>query len=269
MKETRRLRIKDKVFAKADIRRIAQVLLDKYQSTQEGEEDVYHLSSISVQLSCADDTSYESESIELFEDGGFIDIKKTDSIQMTFHNYALEQSIDFSIQHGGYRSSLIVRGNDKNWVNGTFTTLKEIVDSVKPQDNWILRHKTLFLHLIAIGTGSLIYLVLDALIYRHIQPIQNPSGFAKAVRDLLRAIPWLVYLIEWVLRWFMGIMNAAFPLRKWFLDLWPEIEFNFGPEHLNLEKARRERVWAVLLIIIFPVAIEIIGDILSGLRNGL
>ena len=266
-KETRRLTVKNKVFTKADVQRLARFFSSEYEAVRDSEQSSAHYCALTFQVDCADGTSYESESVELLEDEGPIDIKKTNSLQMTLHT--LDQKVDFSIREGRYsEGSLIVRGCDKHWVNGTFSTLEDIIDSVKPQDNWILRHRTSSLHLIALGTGSLIFLLLDALVYPHIPPIENPSDSIQALRDYIWATPWFAFLFAWFLRWFMGISVLAFHLRSWLLDLWPQIEFDFGPEHMNLEVARRAKVVAVFSIVIIPIAIAIVPDILNTLTIG-
>lgn len=257
MKETRQIVIKKKIFTKSDILNIGQILLNEYNSAQKKE----HHSSVAFKLNCSDGTSYESESYELFENGSIIDIKKINSLEMSFSNYKLESYINFSITHGNeYGNHLIVRGNDRNWVDGLFTRLKEIINSVKPQNHWILKYKTLILHLIALGVGVIIYSILNFLLYRHIQPIKNPSDTVQAIRTFFITNPFFVYLIDWFLRWFMGI-PWAISIRSWLLNLWPVIEFDFGPEHMKVEKNRRFRIALIFSSVVIPIFLSILYDI--------
>ena len=162
---------------------------------------------------------------------------------------------------GNHDNDLSVRGTEKNWVQGTFTDLQEIIESVKPQDNFILRHKGVILHVISIGIGSLVYLILNFLIYDRIKPIQNPSEFLIGIRDFFRTNLWAYYLLEIFLRWSNGLVFAYY-IRKWLVKLWPEIEFDFGPDHMNILKVRRQRIWSVSSLVIIPVLIDIFLNLL-------
>jgi len=58
----------------------------------------------------------------------------------------------------------------------------------------------------------------------------------------------------------MGIPWAS-EVRRWLLNLWPEIELDFGPEHLKVEKLRRLRISIVFSIAIIPIILTIVYDI--------
>lgn len=257
MRETRHLDIKKKIFTKSNILNIGRVFLNEYQSAQQAGNH----SSVTFKINCTDGTSYESESIGLFEEGNVIDLKRTSSLEITFYDYKLDRYINISIIHGGeYNNHLIIRGDEQNWVNGVFIRLKEIIVSIKPQDNCIIKHKTLILHIIALGIGTIIYSALWFILYRHLEPIKNPSETVKAIRIFLKTNPLFSYLLDWFLRWFMGIPWAS-EARRWLLNLWPEIEFDFGPEHLKVEKLRRLRISIVFSIAIIPIILAIVYDI--------
>ncbi len=258
MKETRRLEIKKKIFAKVDILNIGRLFLHEYESARETKNG----SSITFEISCVDGTSYESESIELFDEGGIIDLKRINSFEMTFYHYTLDRRMNISAVHGGYRDYLLVRGCDQNWVNGIFTKLKEIIDSIRPQDNWIIRYRTLVLHIIALGVGRIFYSLLWLILYQHIEPSENPSETVKTIRSFFTTYPYLVYLINWFLIWVMGI-PWAYMIRSWLLDLWPGIEFDFGPEHMKVEKLRRLRISMVCTVGIIPIVLAIGYDLLK------
>jgi hypothetical protein len=262
-KEARSVKITWRVFTKTDIRRIAKVLNEAFQNAKKNK----HHSSIAFRLYCQGGISYESDSINILDDGGPLDIKRTQTIQITFYDYETERNIDFSIREGNYYGGeLSVRGTDKNWVQGNFTTLQEIIDSIKPQENVILKYKNIVFHIIAFGTGSLFYLLLNFLIFQHI-PIPNrtieiSSEFLKSVFLFLKANLWILYLILVFLLWFEGVVTFAYPLHKWLLELWPEIEFDFGPDHLNKNKIRRQRIWIVASLVIIPIAVNIFTNFL-------
>ncbi len=258
-REKRSLVISWRIFTKKDIRLLAQRLNNEYKEAQKKK----HHSSVTFQLKCLGGISYESDSVEIYDDGGPIDLKKTEVIQMTFYDYVLDRYIDVLIKAGNYAGELSIRGTDKNWVHGNFTNLLEIIESIKPQDNLFLKYKDVILHLIAIGIGSSFYLA-DSLIFRNIPivPINSISEAILPFIGFLQRNNWAAYLFILFLLWCAGIFTFAFPIRNWFLDLWPNIEFDFGPQHLNLQKKRRERIWILATLIILPIVVNIVTSLI-------
>jgi len=260
LKETRRFYIKQKIFKKTDFLNIGKIFHKEYNLAQKDNNN----SSISFRVDCIDGTSYESESLELFDDGSILDQKKAKFIEISFHNYTLDQYMNISVVHGGgYGDNLIIRGVDSTWVNGIFTRLKEIIDCLKPQDNFLIRHKTALLHIIALSIGKIFFLLISlALDYVHIEPIKNPSEILQKIRLFFATYPYFINLIEWFCSWLMGI-GSAYAIRTWLLKLWPDIEFDLGPEHLKIEKLRRMRIAIVFSIGIIPFCISIIYDLVK------
>jgi len=258
MKESRRLKIESKVFEKKNILSLAEKLKSEYIEAQKQGDN----SSLTYQIACSDNTTYESETLDLFDDEGIIDIKRSTAIEMTYWNHTQDKHINISLVHGGgYSDGAIIRGCNKDWVRGVFTDIKEKFDSIKPQANWILKHKTLLLHLLALGAGVVTYFVIWLIFYRNIEPIENPSEQVKAIRLFFKARPLIAGLLNWFLFWVMGIGTWAFPVWSWLLKLWPTVEFDFGPEHMKLEKQRRIRTILVFSIIIIPTFLAIAYDV--------
>jgi hypothetical protein len=145
---------------------------------------------------------------------------------MTFYDYEMAGYIDVSLREGNYDNDLSVTGAEKNWVQGTFTNLQEIIESVRPQDNFILKNRGIILHVISIGFGSLVFNIVYSLMSRIIEPIQNPSGFIIEIRNFFKANLWAYYFFEIFLRWGEGLVFAYY-IREWLIRLWPKIEFDF------------------------------------------
>lgn len=261
MKETRRYNIEKRIFIKSDIINIGKVFLKEYEFSKENETN----SSISFRLDCIDNTSYESEDIGLFDEENIIDIKRTKNIEISYHDYKLNRFMNLTLVHGKYNNSiLIVNGDDQNWVNGIFTKIKELIDSTKPQDNWIIKHKTFLLHLNALGIGIILYAILNILIYQHIEPIKNPSETVLNFRAFFTTYPILLYAFGLLSRWVIG-MPVALYLRDGLLSLWPEIEFDFGPEHLKIEKIRRLRISVFIITAVIPIILSVGYELFKSL----
>jgi len=151
--------------------------------------------------------------------------------------------IELSLKHGDrlFSNRVTVKGDDSNWVNGTFTKVKEIIDATRPQENWLLRHRGLTYLL---GTAAIWY-TLSFLGQRLYEP--KPGVQRVAI------LSWCGFIA----------LALGFELKRWLLDLWPSIEFDFGPEHTRMEKARRGRIVAFLIILGLPMVVNIISIVIS------
>lgn len=246
---TRNRTIQNKVFSKDNVKNLWAKIKSEYDGSQSSHK------SLEIQINCSDGVSYSSESDDLIQDGDVIDNKKCSQISIDYHDYSQNRRISLSLSHGEkHGNSLLVKG-DKNWTAGTFDTLNEVIESTKPQDHWLVKHKTLFLLVVAIALGYYFSRLIDFL------PTSNEESSASVVgiRDFLHKNPIILNLVKILLFWLSGIIPAMW-LRDWTLKLWPHVEFDFGPEHKKVEKNRRQRLGLVFSIIILPLLLSFIYD---------
>jgi hypothetical protein len=116
LRESRSLKIVKKSFAIENIRHIASLFLNEHSKSHESSNNCR----VTYSINCIDDTSYESETMSILNDGEIITIKKAKNIDFTFYDYTLDKSIFFSISEGNSRSFLKVQGNDDTWVKNIF-----------------------------------------------------------------------------------------------------------------------------------------------------
>lgn len=258
MKETRQILIKGRVFTKQDIVAIWGKVNHEFLVSQKEN----HHSSIELTLNCADGTSYESDNSELLNDGDIIDLKKTEAVSIDYFDYELKKRISITLRHGdssmlSFGSKLTVSGEERNWVAGMFDSLNTVIDAVRPQDFWLIKYKTLMLHVGAFGLGLAVYSLLDFLLYRHIQPTEAPSENVLALGNFLKENQIVLILIQICGIWLQGIF-ASYLIRDWVIKLWPSVEFDFGPEHKKIEKMKRQRLGIFLTIVIIPFVISLL-----------
>ena len=86
------------------------------------------------------------------------------------------------------------------------------------------------------------------------------NHISARIAPKIEVLGWL--LIELLSYWLMGIPWAPY-IRNWLLNLWPVIEFDFGPEHMKVEKLRRLRISIVFSTAIIPIVIAIGYDLLK------
>lgn len=269
MKETRKLQIKNKVFRVADLKRLAGVFEEQTALAKESEEHY----SIEYEMHFSDDTTVESETINILEDDILFTSKRPLSIQFSYHNYTLNKRISLSLNHGdsSYGNTIIVSGQEREWVNDIFARLSEALQGVTPQESWVKQHPTLMLNIIALGIGTfghhligiiMNYTLTNFDLAKHITPPQKGS-FLHSLALIVKSNIWFFHLIGWIWKWFLGFLWGAFEVRRWFLNLWPTIELDLGPEHLKIEKNKRKKVYAVLAMIIIPIITALLYDIMK------
>lgn len=265
MNQTRKISISSKIFTIKDLRRIADIF-DKQVTLAEKSQ---HHAAVSYSVTFSDDTALESDSPDLFSEDSLTFPARPVAVQMTFHNYKLARHINFSVRHGdsSYGNCVLVSAPDMQWLGQTFLSVQDAIRAVCPQGVWFRRHKTLLLTAIALGIGTagiaLLNLLGAAIFLKWLNlsgiivPLRPDSPWRRVVAD---AAPFL-YVLGWLWRWFAGICWGAPWVRAWVLSAWPDIELDFGPPHLHIEKAKRQRLFAVATLVVLPVLVNVIYDV--------
>src|SRR5690606_27722614 len=144
----------------------------------------------------------------------------------------------------------------------------DYLKSLKPQTNYYIEYRRPLQHLTRLGVSWLMTLVLLSTVNAFgpyflgdIQPIDNPPQWLKAFASVILNPPFF-FLFYSLLAYFQGGLFADALFRK--IDkLWPSIELNFGPDHLNQTKLARQAVGYALSIVIIPAALSLIFFLIS------
>lgn len=200
MEETRQIDIKKKRFGRNNILAIAQFFKD--QSSLSAKDDPNY--DVNFTLRCQDGTSYSSEILDHLKEGAEIDLKPPKSVEFQYRDYKPKRFLEFTASHGGgYRNSVIIRGAEREWVHSTFLRMTELLNSVNPSKSWLTDHKHFTYHLLALGGGTLIDIVLDLVFQfgRHIGVISPPPTGPKndAIRIVL-STPIISFGLTWGVR---------------------------------------------------------------------
>lgn len=174
-----------------------------------------------------------------------------------FRNATYERrALTVRIAHGNdTRSEASVSGTDPKWVNDQFAKLKLAIETAKPQELWIIKHKTLLLNLLALAFGSL-WGVLGVMLRPFVVWLFG-DGVLHPL-DVKQHLA-LFYILLWFWRWVTGLF-PAFLVRRWLMTLWPSVELDVGAEHLKTEKRNRRMVVAVITLAVVPVVVQLFYD---------
>jgi len=267
MKQTRTIKISDRVFTLEDLQRIAAIL--EKQSSLARKSDHQATSEYSIMF--ADGTTHQSDSADLFSDHSSLAPARPVAIRMSFHNFKLGRHISLSLDHGdsSFGNGAVVSAEEPEWLSQNFLAIKETIEKVRPQVVWLKQHHTLLLNLIALGIGSFGIWMVDMLgqiltqaidLSEVIKPFPKDSPWH---RILLEAGPFL-YAMKWVWYWACGCFWGAFAVRTWLLSLWPSIEFDFGLPHLKTERMKRKRLAVVGTLVVVPILRSLIYDLMKS-----
>lgn len=180
-------------------------------------------------------------------DNDVLDSQKSISIQLKYENYAVGKAIrvDLAAGHAFKQSDFTVSGDDTSWVDARFAELERIFAAVKPQSTIAHKYRFLVITPLAAALGYT-FLFLYSFVIPKIQ-LAAPAWLDYVVaHDALRGlfILGLSCLVGWI---------PATIVEGWVEKLWPSIEFDFGPEHLNQEKNIRFRLGVVFSLLVIPI----------------
>ena len=180
---------------------------------------------------------------------------------MDFSDHTSDKKISITVRESGYRNSITVSGDNPNWVSGKFTQLQNILDAVNPQENLFLKYQIIFRHVVGITTGYFIWKVLVFVMRGILLIPPNPETATNPIVVFLEKDVFLQTLFLLAIYWVTGMLFLADPIINSVKKLYPSIEFNFGPEHLNINKKRRKGLAILWASIILPILINIISQI--------
>lgn len=265
MKQTRRLQIRQRIFKMDDLKRIANVFDNQARLAKKSD----HHHTVKYTLYFADSTSFESDMPALL-DNTILQIKRPVKVEFYFCNYNLERSMSFSITHGDseYGNQFGIAANEQAWLNDNFTKIETFVNGAKPQSFWFVRHPIILANLIALGVGSLLVLFFDIFLnylldYLEIPRPNSDLPVIKNIRAFIAANQIWFYLAGWFWRWFLGWLGCAHSIAYWLLSAWPNIDLDFGADHLKIEKKRRLKIITVITLIVVPTLLSIVQDIIG------
>lgn len=227
--------------------------------------------SITLGLRCIDGISYESETLEVFNDEECLSLRPPQSMEMTFHDYVFNRHLQLTAVHGGaYSDRFHVSGEEPTWVRDIFLRVEERLDALESTENWFTKHRKLTTFIGMLGFGSLMHLVIilviEAILRTFLHDWRPDQAMVERLRQniLLRilCLSPTSNLLNWVCRYFMGGI-PWFYFERWFYSAFPSVELDFGPQHLRIDAKRRERIKQFLIVVAIPLVIAVIYDMVK------
>jgi hypothetical protein len=257
--ESRKVRIQNRIITLADARRLASVLVAKYNETKADGKNAR----IKLSVTCVDESQFDSKSIDLFSDESVIASKRVSSIELSYSSYDSNQEILVSLHHGrsDYQNYVTISGLDSTWVNGTLKKLEEIISGFTPQNQFLTKYKQVLQFVFALGIGSLYFHFIDLI---PVAPVEGKPEWATKLASALKGFELLFLLLKYMLAFMVGIWPALY-LMATLEKLWPSVEVQIGPEHTFVEKQRRAWMAGAFLVGIVPLLTSVAYDLIKVL----
>ncbi len=257
MKQSQRYHIQGRVFTIVDLKRIAGVFAEQARLAKQS--DSYYRISYTIYFS--DNSTIEYETPGLFESDA-VQIKRPIKVEFYFHNAKSGRLISFDVAHGQeeYGNNFkVTTNNDEKWLNDNFTKLEKFVTGAKPSLlNWLTKHRYMLSIPLALGIGISV-MSLFGLLFDFLWPTQQKEFLGDLYAYRVWLYLWIAFLI--------GTFGGGISLTNWILSAWPNIDLDFGADHLKVEKKRRGKIVWVATIIVIPIVLMIGLDIFKAIQK--
>ena len=250
--------IEYRVFKKEDVLRLSKEIFTIYNRSKSK-----HVA-LRFAICAEDNTEYEIHNSDFKSVENTLDIKKINNITMHYHDYDAGKDILINLVQGQNlysNNNLKVEGSDSKWVDTNYQKFKEIFDSVKPQNNFFLKHNRLIFHFCSVNVGFMI-LKFIVWLYNYFN-VETSSDYEPGLLlIMIENVPFFRYVLLVLMSWMFGAW-MLYLFWDMLMKLWPSIEFDFGPEHLKIQKNRRNTIAAIISLIAIPLIIQLLFFLLS------
>lgn len=259
IRETRELTIRERVITLDNIRALSKILFDEFNSLNSEKS----LTELSFSAKCIDESSFQSEDIEMFNKDSVLAKKRVERISMELRHYDSRSFIEIKLAHGNdeWRNGITIRGTDSKWVNGTLKSIEETIESFKPQNVLLYRKEHFIKSVFALGLGSLYIWVVTLIPY---EPYSDTPAWANKLHSILSSIPLGNYLFKYLIAFGVGYIPADYLYKK-LKGLWPSVELQIGPEHTYIERRRRVWIAYALILGVLPLLSSMAYDLIKNL----
>ena len=243
IREKRKVIFKQKIITPTIIRRFAAII----QNEAGNDNSVFPDNILIVySIDATDNSSYESQSIEIFSDGGIIDSKIVERISMRFQTFDNSKNIEIQFRHTNAKESkdnyINVSGDNPIWVNGILSQFSEILSLTENQKPYktIIEYSTLPVTIIF----NIIYF---RIFYPYFSQINNG---------------WIALFFILIIP---GVSLYVFDaIEKYLVLLWPNVELQSGPHYLQSTVAKRKKLKWIITAILIPLILGLIYDLLKN-----
>ncbi len=241
IREKRKIRIEDSIITPAIIKAVASTIDHEVRSLPNDQQYL-----LNYTIDTTDDSSYESQSPDIFNTSSIIDLKTLERVQIRFQTVSNDKNIEVQFRHSDkddhVDNYIVVSGNDSVWVNGVLAQLTEIVDASEQQPIF-KKYISFSIFLLCVAFNVLYFRFFYALIQT------NKYGWIEGLLTI--GVPILsIYLFD--------------KLAKNLESIWPDVELQTGPNYMQIPAMKRKRMVLLMTLVIVPIITAFIYDVLKS-----
>jgi len=245
--------------------RIGRLFIDQHsQSVANGSRCQFRAT-----IKSEDETVYQSDSLELLDATSDALLKRPVFVEMAYTDYTTSRNLRFNITQGGSHSDRISADGEPSWVRDTFVQLQDRINAAAPTSQWVTKHPYIVRTLAKLGLGSIVWLPWNWLFSQMFSLLPPPSAEllaglkSSSVAAILSWRPTFLmvdFVLTWINRWLLGNAVWVF-VSEWFYRAYPDVDLDFGPEHLKREKMQRHRVGFLAITVALPLVVAVLYDV--------
>jgi hypothetical protein len=268
VKETRSLKISNKIFTSEDIRSLSLLfktqineILDEAKKEKrielQGktldetyiEESVNNMGYIQVELISSDGSKFAGKIEDILEAEDFLNSNKLQEIRFIFVENTSSSMILIDLEHSLSNSGYVkIEGYNRTWVNGTSKKLDDFFKNCKDQSTFIRKNGSLVIVIIGVLLSVILMNLADFVLYK-ITSQENYGGELQSVYQW----PYIIFFLGIT---FAIIIIPAVSIHERIEKLWPNIELQTGKDFHKIEKKKRERLKLLIIEILIPTLLS-------------
>lgn len=156
------------------------------------------------------------------------------------------------------KSAFIVSGEEAVWVDATFAELDRLFATARPQSQLFARLRWVIIVPAAIAIAYSWTVLLSRSIHLLLPGGRGSAAPTAAIARFFgehRLLLYEIFLILFCLPWLV----LARSLVGWVEQLWPRVEFDFGPGRRDRNRRVRFRLAVIAVLLVLPIAIALVN----------
>lgn len=263
----RRFNVENVTITKGELRRICEYVFLKRDEAIK----LFDYAGVEVAVYSEGGLTTKCSELSVFNEGDVLDTSRTGRFELSFSCFrrgaegAARRSIDFGVWNGDMKGSVSVKGEDREWVNAVYVSLKEICDSFKKQNTIYGKNRFLINGMMSIiFGGSFIYIVykimnkLNLILYSGVY--EDGYIFTNGAGEEIRINGFLVSGIVAASVFIIGD-SVSGVISRHFDNASKCVHLDMGPDDLNYEKKSKDRIKYVLFSLMLPFLFGLLANL--------
>jgi|GEM_PF-6372724 len=250
-------KISQKVFTAQDFNTLVDLIASNLPRRRS--KDFFPPQSVRLTITSSDGIGHEYSDSDVLDSKSLFVTKKIVSFKAVYTDRNDDTSLLINLDETRFGLNYISIASSNSTTFDAFRTqITDYLESVKDQSNFYIAHRNILKPILEFIL-ALPITILCLMVINFLMTTFNP---VSAKHEITTTQYWLAIAVLAVLFFFMNQLNAftfSSKITSALDSLWPNIEFNLGPDHLNTTRKRRGVTKAVGLNFVLPILLALLG----------